>query len=382
MCVTATAQPCACFNRAPATYAEGAACTATSLLMLVLIVSARCATVCTCAALAGDERAGDVWVRSQSGRVSCLFVSSRRRHTRLQGDWSSYVFFFSSRRRHTRLQGDWSSDVCSSDLDWTPNQVRLLRHQIDCFRARRRLVLHLSQTVKLIPRIQKLLIVALADQLIQLRFRQPFLSQIAKLQFDSVPLQETSRFAARCSRRLMQEPDFCARRHLTLLPGWFALFEKCADPFVRVLHPHEVVEIYVLNLIELVLEAVGVHPPQCASRQAKDLRTNPAQLVEEFFHACREFPVSNQSRYQAKPVRLAGRYRSSCENQIHRRPHADKSRQRHHRHRRKAAQLDFRLREFCRLCRHNKIAERSQLHAAAKAVPVHGGDRHAFCAGN
>src|SRR5574337_998310 len=25
-------------------------------------------------------------------------------------------FFFSSRRRHTRLSGDWSSDVCSSDL--------------------------------------------------------------------------------------------------------------------------------------------------------------------------------------------------------------------------------------------------------------------------
>src|SRR5256885_3875032 len=28
----------------------------------------------------------------------------------------SFCFFFSSRRRHTRLQGDWSSDVCSSDL--------------------------------------------------------------------------------------------------------------------------------------------------------------------------------------------------------------------------------------------------------------------------
>src|SRR5256885_2532905 len=28
----------------------------------------------------------------------------------------NYIFFFSSRRRHTRLQGDWSSDVCSSDL--------------------------------------------------------------------------------------------------------------------------------------------------------------------------------------------------------------------------------------------------------------------------
>src|SRR2546426_7876796 len=29
---------------------------------------------------------------------------------------ASDIFFFSSRRRHTRLQGDWSSDVCSSDL--------------------------------------------------------------------------------------------------------------------------------------------------------------------------------------------------------------------------------------------------------------------------
>src|SRR3989454_2765325 len=29
----------------------------------------------------------------------------------------SSFFFFSSRRRHTRLQGDWSSDVCSSDLE-------------------------------------------------------------------------------------------------------------------------------------------------------------------------------------------------------------------------------------------------------------------------
>src|SRR5688500_19074800 len=28
----------------------------------------------------------------------------------------SSPFFFTSRRRHTRLQGDWCSDVCSSDL--------------------------------------------------------------------------------------------------------------------------------------------------------------------------------------------------------------------------------------------------------------------------
>src|SRR5256885_13022686 len=34
-------------------------------------------------------------------------------------------FFFSSRRRHTRLQGDWSSDVCSSDLLRCPGRPNL-----------------------------------------------------------------------------------------------------------------------------------------------------------------------------------------------------------------------------------------------------------------
>src|SRR2546426_5673117 len=34
-------------------------------------------------------------------------------------------FFFSSRRRHTRLQGDWSSDVCSSDLAQSARAPRL-----------------------------------------------------------------------------------------------------------------------------------------------------------------------------------------------------------------------------------------------------------------
>src|SRR5207248_5642715 len=33
------------------------------------------------------------------------------------------VFFFSSRRRHTRSYGDWSSDVCSSDLHTSPLHV-------------------------------------------------------------------------------------------------------------------------------------------------------------------------------------------------------------------------------------------------------------------
>src|SRR5256885_6058337 len=47
-------------------------------------------------------------------------------------------FFFSSRRRHTRLQGDWSSDVCSSDLteaakhrdERCPRHLRPLLHPV------------------------------------------------------------------------------------------------------------------------------------------------------------------------------------------------------------------------------------------------------------
>src|SRR5256885_3899956 len=44
------------------------------------------------------------------------------------------VFFFSSRRRHTRLQGDWSSDVCSSDL------VQLLECKVEAIKSLARFV--------------------------------------------------------------------------------------------------------------------------------------------------------------------------------------------------------------------------------------------------
>src|SRR5437764_5556836 len=36
-------------------------------------------------------------------------------------------FFFSSRRRHTRYIGDWSSDVCSSDLNDGGRSVAILK---------------------------------------------------------------------------------------------------------------------------------------------------------------------------------------------------------------------------------------------------------------
>src|SRR5256885_3772212 len=46
------------------------------------------------------------------------------------------MFFFSSRRRHTRLQGDWSSDVCSSDLDLADEDVAGLDLGADAHDAR------------------------------------------------------------------------------------------------------------------------------------------------------------------------------------------------------------------------------------------------------
>src|SRR5437762_9486622 len=39
---------------------------------------------------------------------------------------ASDCFFFSSRRRHTRYIGDWSSDVCSSDLQVSQSVDRWL----------------------------------------------------------------------------------------------------------------------------------------------------------------------------------------------------------------------------------------------------------------
>src|SRR5256885_6736004 len=46
-------------------------------------------------------------------------------------DQNRMCFFFSSRRRHTRLQGDWSSDVCSSDLHVSvPKQSQQGKQQV------------------------------------------------------------------------------------------------------------------------------------------------------------------------------------------------------------------------------------------------------------
>src|SRR5256885_3429842 len=58
--------------------------------------------------------------------------SSGRRHCIGWFRLCHCFFFFSSRRRHTRLQGDWSSDVCSSDLTPTyPDYHWVVRGDVD-----------------------------------------------------------------------------------------------------------------------------------------------------------------------------------------------------------------------------------------------------------
>src|SRR5256885_4001872 len=54
------------------------------------------------------------------GKEECLVVGIKLR----KNAGVALFFFFSSRRRHTRLQGDWSSDVCSSDLLHALDSVR------------------------------------------------------------------------------------------------------------------------------------------------------------------------------------------------------------------------------------------------------------------
>src|SRR5256885_6977250 len=58
------------------------------------------------------------------------------------------LFFFSSRRRHTRLQGDWSSDVCSSDLMFAAkNSTSTHRKNPDTSAARAKLQPHTSRLI-------------------------------------------------------------------------------------------------------------------------------------------------------------------------------------------------------------------------------------------
>src|SRR5207248_4273824 len=64
-----------------------------------------------------------------------------------------FFFFFSSRRRHTRSYGDWSSDVCSSDLYTIPRHCQPCRtdcsHSAETISPARRRRIHLQPRLSL-----------------------------------------------------------------------------------------------------------------------------------------------------------------------------------------------------------------------------------------
>src|SRR5256885_11979290 len=70
---------------------------------------------------------------------------------------SMYIFFFSSRRRHTRLQGDWSSDVCSSDLN------KMLSHKAIIFLVSDFLGENIERPLKLLAQRHDVVAVTVED---------------------------------------------------------------------------------------------------------------------------------------------------------------------------------------------------------------------------
>jgi len=100
------------------------------------------------------------------------------------------------------------------------NEIRFLGHQLDGFGARRRMLFHSARAIKFISRVQKIFVITLAYQFFELGFAQSLFIQIARFQLRAQFQQETSCFAARRSRRLLQKSDF----HLwqsSLLPFLF-----------------------------------------------------------------------------------------------------------------------------------------------------------------
>src|SRR6202795_1920695 len=64
---------------------------------------------------------------------------------------------------------------------------------------------HIARAVKLVARVEKFPVIALADQFVEFPGGQALLVQIAKLKINSLFLQETSCFAARSSSWLVKK---------------------------------------------------------------------------------------------------------------------------------------------------------------------------------
>src|SRR5438105_14900807 len=87
------------------------------------------------------------------------------------------------------------------------NQIGFLGHQLDRFRARRRMFLHVSRAEDFVARIQKFPAIALADQRVQFGLGQTLRAQVARFKFHTQFQQETPCFAAGSSGWLVEKLD-------------------------------------------------------------------------------------------------------------------------------------------------------------------------------
>src|SRR5580704_18746313 len=117
----------------------------------------------------------------------------------------------------------------ASDDDGAANQIRILGHQSDRLPAGGWLVLHLLFSKGFAARIQEILVIVFANQLLKFGSVQPVLDQVAIVQMNSPLFHESARLAAGRAGWLLQELD-----------GFSDSFGSCSGFSCRALHdmPH------------------------------------------------------------------------------------------------------------------------------------------------
>jgi hypothetical protein len=98
----------------------------------------------------------------------------------------------------------------------SPNQIGFLGHQPDGFRAGRRMLLQVAFAEEFVSRIQKLLVISIADELIEFGLAEELFIQIARIKLNFFLEQETSCFAACASGWFLIEDNLRGHEFLRL----------------------------------------------------------------------------------------------------------------------------------------------------------------------
>src|SRR6266849_7420486 len=99
-------------------------------------------------------------------------------------------------------------NLLAMDEDGPPDQVWICSHELDGLEACWRILFHVFRAIQFVASVQKFLVVAFTDELVQFFFAEAFLVQIARSEIHFFVEQETSCFAAGRSTRFLQKLDF------------------------------------------------------------------------------------------------------------------------------------------------------------------------------